>query len=326
LEAVAVRGERSFPPDLEQWRDQITLKLSAQGIEVGRLVDLLPQKEAIADDPRKVLVETLSGEPQAVLIVAPPSAPEIAMRGAKRAREAARMLGPGLGSVVLQPVASGWLAGLSYAVVPWQRRLTDSRWLWRLQRVWITRLVLRWLTRVVEVTASELPEERFFDQVRPLLEALASDQRFADRVRRDVEFALARLSQGSWRPKTVLVHNDLWKGNILLPSESDTRRSSPFGFYLIDWAGAALPGFPFWDFARVSMSLRVPNPWARYVALRHCKILGCEPADAVSSLLLAIADLGAKLDCMPVENYLQTADKVHRFLRGVLFVEGESFL
>jgi len=316
-------GDAGQSGDLELLRDRVASELADQGLEAGRFSELVPRKQGVADDPRKILIEDARGAPLAVLIQAPVAAPDIAKLGVDRAREAARVLGPKAGSAVLLPLCAGECQGRSYSVLPWQRRLATSRWGWRLQRLVVAPKVMAWLTSAVEASARPLPDELLPVRARQPLEELAADERFAADMRRDAEVALARLADGRWQPKTVVVHNDLWKGNILLPQGSGASgraASAPpaNGIYLIDWGGAALPGFPFYDFARVCSSMSLPLVWARRVAARHCRILDCEPVDGISSLLLAIADIGANLGCMPVERYLGAAGRVHRFLRSAL--------
>jgi hypothetical protein len=303
--------------DVKRLVEHLGPELIEVGFRAANVRRLVPRHVGVTDDPNKFLIETSEGRPEAVLIQAPRAAPGIVLRGVERAQQAARLLGPGLGSAVLLPALSGEFEGLSYAVIPWNRPLTDSRWLWRAQRVWIAPRVVRWLTRALEVTARPIPERQLRERVQLPLEQLAASKVFSESTRRGAKNALARLFDGRWKPRSVLVHGDLWKGNILLPSGPDPRQAA-CGFYLIDWATAEASGFAFWDFARVSMSLALPRPWSRRIALRHCEILRCDAVDAVSYLLAAIADLGTKLEHMPVPLYVRTSEATHRLLVRLL--------
>ena len=140
----------------------------------------------------------------------------------------------------------------------------------------------------------------------------------SDGLRRDADRALAGLAASHWVPKSVLVHDDLWKGNILLPRGSNARRAARRGFFLIDWAGSQVDGFAFWDFARLCESLACPSSLARRSLRTHCEALGCDASDAVFHLLAALADLRTRLEHMPPERFAAAAERARGLLGRVL--------
>ena len=302
-------------PHVEQILAQIAPALRASGIPTGRLRELTPPRANIADDTQKLLVETPEGLPSAVLLYAPAAAPEIVQRGVERGREAAHRLGLRAGSAVLPALICGHHEGRSYAVFPWQRSVADGRWRWRLQRGWVVPRVLRWLTASIRATAEPVEDSRYEEQVAAPLRRVMEDGGLAAALRDDARTALGRLESGAWRPRSVVVHNDLWKGNILLPAGRSSRRLTAYSIYLIDWAAADLSGAPFWDLARVGRSLGIPGAWAGWVTRRHCRLLAYDPVDAISSLLVAIGRLGARREHMPVEHFLRAAHGTHAWLR-----------
>ena len=103
---------------------------------------------------------------------------------------------------------------------------------------------------------------------------------------------------------------------VLLPADRVSQQSAACGFRLIDWGGAQLQGIPFWDLAQLGESLSLPAFWARREVRRHASLLGCQAEDAMSYLALGIADLGTRLEHMPVELYLEGGERLHRFLRN----------
>lgn len=297
--------------------------LSEAGWEAVGLRNLGGSDPDVADATSKFVIESHSGTPEAVLICAPHCAPGIVGRGVTRARDAARLLGPGIGAVILEPTIHGKFEGLSYSVTPWQRPLANSVWRRRLQRMRVAPRLLRWLTAAVEKTSVELTQGTRDARIRAPLEELVGDPRFSSRVRRAGDRALARFDAGRWNPKSSIMHGDLWMGNILLPRSSAARQRSVYGFYLIDWAAAELSGFAFWDLVSVSISLGMPRTWVRLAARKHCAVLHCEPDDAGSYLVLAIADLRRRLEHMPVPRFAEDADGAHRFLHSFLTGDDE---
>jgi hypothetical protein len=272
-----------------------------------------PLLEQIASDLAAAGIEA---RPEAVLLLANRAAPTSVRRSMARAREAADHLGPALGSVVLLPLLGGDFEGLSYAVLPWQRTPAETGWRWQAQKLKLTPRLLRWLREVVRATVRDASEAQLAERVRDPLERLVGDERFSGEMRGDAEAALARIAAGRWQPRFVLAHDDLWVRNILLPRDRTSRRATAFGFHLIDWAGAQISGFAFWDLTKLGASLSLPRPWARREIRLHADLLGCRPCDALSYLLLNVVDLGGRLEYMPVERYVEESKRLHRVLRS----------
>jgi hypothetical protein len=319
----SVRGARSIEQrvlinelDPEQLLDWVRPALSAVGIEVSR-GQSLDQDASVADKPLKLIIEGRRSRPEAVVICARPADPAIVRRAVVRARQAAEMLGPRVGAVPLLPLADGTFGELSYVILPWHQPALQMGPR-RVRRLWTAARVLGWLRDAVSVSARAADD---VTRPRRLLERLAGDARFGAAVRGDARLGLERLDAGQWRPKTVLVHNDLWLGNVLLPARTRCPDTNRYRFFLIDWAAAEMAGYPFWDLSRLCDSFGVPTPWARREIGRHCAILGFEPQDALSSLLLAIAHLGAQLRYFPVERYVHMSELMHEYLKGLLATE-----
>ncbi|MEZ6192172.1 MAG: phosphotransferase [Phycisphaerales bacterium] len=80
---------------------------------------------------------------------------------------------------------------------------------------------------------------------RPLwLPAEAVDA--TEAVRRAAEIGIRGLEQGRWKPRFVLMHNDLWKDNILLDDEGRIA--------VIDWPGSTVKGYAMYDLVRLADS------------------------------------------------------------------------
>lgn len=301
---------------IERFLEHLKPKLADLKVNTGafRLID--SRGPFLPDESTKAIIDDKNERPSVVLFVSPESGSAIVGRAIERSKDVAEMLGPALGSVVIVPLLCGEFESRSYAVLPYQRTLESTRWKWRLQRLWLAPRLFRWLRAVVRATASDAQDAQLAERVFGPLESLANDERFSMEIRRNAEFALTRVASGRWRPKLMLVHGDLWKGNILLPRDRESRRVAVCGFSLIDWGGAQLRGVPFWDLAQLGESFALPPIWARHEVRRHASLLDCESEDALCYLALGIADLGGRLEHMPVELYVQGAERLYRFLRS----------
>jgi hypothetical protein len=295
--------------------ERIRADLLSSGIAARDFRAIESEGPRVADASTKVLIADAGGKPEAVLLVANPATPVTVRCGVERAREVADRLGPRIGSVVLHPLLSGDFEGRSYAVLPWGRAPANNLWRWRAQKLWLVPRLLGWLRDVTRTTMRELGADQRVARVCEPLERLVADTRFPDDMRQDAETALARASSGQWSPLLVLAHDDLWKGNILLPRDRSSRRTTAYGFHLIDWAGAQMAGFAFWDLATLGASLSFPARWARREILFHADLVDCEPRDALSYLLAGVADLGGRLEHMPVDSYVENSKRAHQFVR-----------
>ena len=254
----------------------------------------------------------------------PTAAPGVVARASSCAMEAANRLASAEASAVLKPAVCGENRGMSYAITPWQQPTADSVWGWRLQRWRIGPQVLKWLAAVTRHTQVPVGPDARDSQVRGPLEQFASNSRLSEPLRHVARVALDRLDEGAWEPRFALTHGDLWAGNVLLPRDRESRRQASYRFYLIDWGGARPAGLPLLDLVRALSSFSVPGTWARRCVARHCEILCCDTVDAMSYFVAAIADLGCRLEHMPLENYLESAERNFRYLDSLVRTDGTA--
>src|SRR5262245_36505559 len=218
----------------------------------------------------------------AVVLCSSPAAPGLVARDVTNAAAAKRMLGERLGSVILDPLVAGEIDGLSFAIFPWHRPCSNSRIVWAAERPLLGARVLGWLHAAATATASRADVPAEF--VTPL-QHLEQQEFLSASIRRDVTFALERLSAGAWRPSHTLDHNDLWRGNILTRSKARARSSGSYPFAVIDWAGENLRGYGLFDLIRWCHSIRIGRRRVARDVRLLCEALGCEQAAAMGHIL-----------------------------------------
>jgi aminoglycoside phosphotransferase (APT) family kinase protein len=241
-----------------------------------------------------------------------------------RSREAKAALGPELGRVILDPVDEGESEGLSYAILPYRTPLDRSRLTGFLSRKLVAPAVLEWLRRAtaatLRVTSAETARRDFGEP----LEHLAASGDVTDDVRAEARQALERLRSGAWSPAHVLMHGDLWVGNILLdhapallgPRLSPEGSRGP-GFVVIDWGTARVAGHAIYDLVRVAHSFRLVPSRLQAEIEQHCRLLDCALPDARSYLLAALGQLGMAREHMPLALYQQTVSLCQETLAAV---------
>jgi len=264
--------------------------------------------EPVADATTKVLIRDCTQHPRAVLIVSAPAFPDLVARNQAAAEAARAGLGADLGSVIPEPQLSGDLDGRSYLLLPYFDPLSASRLRRMIQRRWLVPQLLEWLHRATRATLQVPTEvEVRRDFVHPL-QSLASDDAIVATIRAAAKLAAARLETGSWAPRYVLTHDDLWVGNILLRGGSPLgryRQQDRWPFVIIDWAGARVRGHAMYDLVRLTKSMGLRRRLTDELR-SHCQILGCEVVDARGYLLAALGYLGMHLNQFPRERYVST--------------------
>lgn len=265
-----------------------------------RNVEPFCRKSSLADGTQKLLLRNDEGKPIAVAHWASPYAPNFVQEMIDRVNSAQQAVGPFLQSYILGPIGRGKVEGSSFGVFQYQRPLTDNKFLWPFQRAQITPHLLHFLQEVARVTQGSVPDSEIEANFALPLRHLSMMPEVPSEIRAAAGASLQRLEQGLWVPRYVLMHGDLWKGNVLL-----TQKQPPSPkFVLIDWAGSNVQGYAIFDLIRMADSFKV-NPQRLAENLEaHCQILGCDIHDAKSYLLAAAGHLALNLGCFPVERFV----------------------
>lgn len=292
---------------------------ATSGVAASRVVPVRPVgDEPRPDSPSKFLVLDRRDRPIGFAFADAPSAPGMVARNGDRAREARRVLGPDVGRPVLVPLGQTSLGGLGMAVYPYCQPLARTRLEWGFQRSSVRRWAAEWLRQVAARTARPPADDAgaVAGFMRPL-EVLASMGAVDEGLRAGSREALRRLQQGLWRPRHVLMHGDLWKGNLMVRSGAGALhrlRPSQCDVAVIDWATAELTGYALFDLVRMADSLGLDAATFRAEVLAHCAILECDIADAHGHLLAALGFRAANLDQFPVERFALMAARCHSTL------------
>jgi hypothetical protein len=294
----------------------------------GKIGDasLLCPPKGVADDTLKILIRDGAGQPAAVMLCSSPADPDRAARDSEISLICKRRLGQGLGQVVLEPLLTGTIEGMSYVVLPYRRPTTKSMVRWLIQRRMLAPIVLRWLRQVTELTVEAPSAQDLAIDFDAPLARMASAPHFHFLLRARAEATRRRLRGGEWKPMYVLAHNDFWAGNLLLTTDwpwGCWRRWSGdpptrFPFVAIDWGASLVHGHALYDLMRIALTLRVPLSHLRREIHAHCRILRCEPNDAMSHLIAALAHVSTRLGHLPPERFARTAHSCYQILAATL--------
>lgn len=275
---------------------------------------LANDKVNIADATTKCVINGPFGEGY-FLLVSGPGNPELVARAVWNIHEIRSRLPNELAGNILAPITSGDVNGLTCALWPLHHPFhTSHKLLVALRKLRYGKAFLDWAHDVCAYTLSGTltSEEIELGFLRPLRKIL-SNPAFPSRMHEHAGYAIGRIESGSWRPIHCVQHGDLWMGNFLLPRKG----ASPINFYVIDWAGATIQGFPTFDLVRLAISLRTNPNVAKSCMDRMSKTISCEYEDTISYTLSAVGELGTRLEHFPIARYHEMSVKVFDFVAGM---------
>jgi hypothetical protein len=305
--------ETNSGPTLER------MVLASLADEFGKFeVSFLGRANDVADGTSVFLLSRNGRHPFGVVLRSSPQAPGMVDRLIRQADVVRTLLDPSTAKVILHPLAVGTAHGLSYAVLPYCRPLSQNRIVWTVQRAWLRRAILDWLLEVNKSTVKRidatLTQIKF---VEPLLH-LASLEFVSGEVRLAAKAAVDRLKAGIWIPRVVLMHGDFWKGNILIPISSYKKSFLRPEFAVIDWAGSQTDGYGIFDLVRMAHSLALRPKVLRAELLRHSELLVCGLHETSYYCMAALGHLAMNLEHFPVKMYQRMTELCYRQLAAAL--------
>jgi hypothetical protein len=292
---------------LFDFKSAINDTLANTFIECGLSQDLfvIRTESSVADGTSIYAVGR--GRKRAILLVSPAKFPEVVSEDQAKAAAMRNYLGEELGSVILIPLAQGHILNRSYALMPFRRTYSDNRLFWAVQKHRMKPQVIEWLQavnvryRVIADSASD--REQFIRPLQYLNTMLAADQIIGGAA----STALDRLLAGKFQPCFVPMHNDLWKGNFLQRIREDACSKAGFRFFIIDWRGSRINGFPIYDLVRVSLSYNLTPNELNAAIIRATAALECDPVDALTYVTVALGEIALRVDQFPPDQFLQLA-------------------
>ncbi len=268
----------------------------------------LSRGDMVADGTTVLLLSDSARRPQAVVLCSAPIAPEMVQRAMRRAHQAKMALGEFDGALILNTLAEGSVHGLSYAVLPYCNSISKLRAIGWVQRALLRPLVFDWLMRVAQSTVKCVEPAAIESAFAEPLRRLAGLQGISDCLRAATLHAVACLDSGAWSPRHVLMHGDLWQGNILMQTASSSAQRWRDRAIITDWGGSRIDGYAIYDLIRLAQSMRLPAKDLRRELVRHCRVLECDLADARSHLLAALGCILMSLEHFPMDRYLCMAE------------------
>lgn len=290
---------------------EILTALSQQlAVEENKIfVKLLERKVLVDDATQNYLVFINNHKPaKAFVIVSPKKSPGAVRSGYEKLSEFANNIGETLAKKILMPIEIGECNGLTYSISRYYRPLHKARIVRQLDQFVVKKGLIDWVIGVAKVTQNVASEEEKEEKFTNLLLALAVAPELPQTHKRLALEAAQAIKANTWQPILVSAHNDLWCGNLL--------RNNDTVFSIIDWNGAMLKGYAFYDLIRVATSFNLSKLTFGYAMKNYCEALQCDKTHAKYYLISAWAYLYSDLGDWQYDRFLYSVDFSMRYLES----------
>ncbi len=260
------------------------LKVNKEAITVKPL-----QVNAMVEDAtQKYLVFTQTQQAKAFVLVSSLKTPQSVKSGDEKMRAVAEKIGIALTKNLLMPLEVGEIDGLTYSISRYHKPLHKNRLLHRLDAWRLRASLIQWVIDVAKISQTRANTTEQHENFILDLQVLAVLPALKQEIKTTALEAIKAMNEGRWQPMFVCAHNDLWLGNVLNGDEST--------FVIIDWDGALVKGYAFYDLVRLAQALKLNKHMLRPAVAAYCEVMQCNLVQAKYYLISAFAftyrDLG----------------------------------
>jgi hypothetical protein len=190
---------------LSELHDQLLREIQlSQSIGKDLKILLVSGGTKAADSPSFSMIANASGRPMGMLFISAAINPALMERAMTKAQDAKEVLGPDLGSVILQPLAHGNFRGLSFVMWPWRQEISSFFLTRYFQRRFLRYRVLSWILDVAKCTRRPVDHSGIKIDYERTLEWVSKYTEFPPVIRDMACREMDSLVSGTWRPQSAL--------------------------------------------------------------------------------------------------------------------------
>ena len=214
-------------------------------------------------------------------------------------------LDPWLSRHILQPSETGNHAHQSYAFWPRHRPISNSRVFRRIQIMSVHRKVICWISNIAKMSRRpvDTPQQLELQYLEPL-RFLTEQAQIPEAIKQLARDTLKSVETGTFNPVSVVQHGDFWYGNVLLDKSWPYSLSSATPFYIIDWGGSNLTGYPFIDLLRYLESIGSEEERTNRYLVAYAKKCDILLEDIQHYACAYVGYLGLNRGEFPLQRYL----------------------
>jgi len=288
----------------------ITALAKQLAVDTNQIIIKSFKTEVLVDDAtQNYLVFTDKTQlAKAFVIVSPNKVPDAVKSGYEKLHEFANNIGETLAKKLLIPLEVGECNGLTYSISRYYRPLHSKLLLRQFDQFLVKKELINWVIEVAKVTQKKATEKEKEEHFTKLLFALADAPELPLIYKNIALIALNAIKDKTWQPLLVSAHNDLWCGNLL--------RNDDTIFSIIDWNGATLKGYAFYDLIRAAISLNLGKLAFRRAMKKYCEAIQCDKTQAKYYLISTWAYLYSDLGDWQYDRFLYSVDVSMRYLES----------
>jgi len=286
--------------------------------EMSRDILLIPvvrERKILPDDAIRYFVYDIEKRDKtAVLAWSSKQYPDAMAEDCRYAGKAVEMLLPRVRSVVLTPLSEGFWENRSYVIWPYVNALGRRRLNLSLNRILYQSRVISWCREAGKATSHTPSGKQIDSHFLDPLTYISENGDFPDHIRTLALDFQRKLRDGSWKPKLLFQHGDLWPGNVLGPNRESRR---DFGITIIDWRGSTSEGYPFNDllyYLKHGFTSKI-SVYIRKQIHSYSKSLGIDSCEISGYALSSLGHYGLNLKNFPYDSYRSLCVQMFSFLK-----------
>lgn len=304
-------------PMLDTWRRLINDRVLQVGTKVAA-INLHGRVGKVRDETHKAVGVDDKGNPVFFILANTATDDDIVKRGAENATMIRGRLPEPICFTIAAPRLVEVVDGIRFAAYDHHYPLRRGRVMRRQQDLITLPMITRWLTDAVGV--SQQPAEDIAE-VEYHLNGILDCPELSSPVRDFAAEAIAKLRAKEWHPKYTLMHDDMWRDNVL---RADAKvHGSPIA--VIDWPGGTMRGYPFYDLLRLLISFTMSNFYAKRAIRAHCRALRCDFEEIGWYLAAALGRLYRNINNYRYDRYLQLTENVFDYARRSVSITSPRF-
>jgi len=263
----------------------------------------IANRRELLDSTIKFVIHDSAGEPVAVMKIASEIDPQSVAESTQISEEIAASLKPETACHILRPWAELQYVGRSVALYPYLELLEHWRPAWFMQRRTLAPHVMRWAQDVSSQTVCTATDEDIDRKyIKPLRHIVENASDVGDQYVRVAKTMLKRIEAGQLNLRTVSMHGDPWKNNILLDPRNACGFEPQSGkprFAFIDWDTGQVNGYPFFDLLRLANTLKTRPKIMKPLIDDYCRIVEADPVDIAGYITASLGHTLLNLNNCP---------------------------
>lgn len=276
-------------------------------------------KEDVKDATLAFFVDGKARVDDIVLLLSNPVFPDTVMEDVDKASAIRELLDPEIAQHINRPQKVGTYGQQSYAVYARLDTVSDNKFIRIPQRHRVAPDIVSWSARLAaqtRISRKGTPDFAgyFIDPLQSILEDSDAPEDFRALAGQCLDF----VSSADRDFFTTVEHGDFWIGNVLFERKMFSGLSPILGdFFVIDWRGARLDGYPCKDVVRFCRSLYgAESPRSGALVKSYREALGLCPFEMGLYCILSLGRLGANLEFFPRPRYYALVQETILFLRA----------